>query len=482
VTGIDRGPAARPSAEEGISDLPDPRINSPPDHSPTRGGPPPNLYLYAAVAVLAFAVFLGLQDQQSPTPDASSRPSGGASPSHPSTALSTPRPATPPPLSRRSTPQHLQLSGQAGFFIGDAWLTVTLPPGSEGDYFVHRTLVVGGNTGGITITTDDLSSRCLTWPDAPPTSPSSGIPGLGSASGSAFTMAGYPGRYFEFEPPGSGGECHPNEVWDGIAPEVGGRGLNVRVQLWVLDTPASEYLVFGSYMATEDAPGAQETIRGILASVQIDSLDKGLGSGRLPIGPVEADWYWARADNATSTVFADFVPFDFLFHVPPGWMGSGDVESGTAWQLARGSPGEPGGAIVRVGRIDGVFADPCNHVRGPAVDPTATALADALARIPGVDVLQRSQVPVPYATAEYVAVRVPEEIGCQAPDFFLWWDDVEGARAATATGSTIRLWVFTPNDRSIFGRVAFEAETYADADPLLESEILQMLYSIQHGG
>jgi hypothetical protein len=483
MAGGGRSWAARSSTEEGITDLPDSLTGAPPSHPAKSGGPPPNLFLFAAAAVLVLAAFVGLQDQPGLTAEASAQPSAAASPSHRTAALPTARPTSPPLAIRLSTPQHLQLNGKVGFFVGDMWVTVTLPPGSEGDYVVDRALDVGWPDGGITITADDLSSRCLGWPGVPPDPSSRVLPGLGWETGAAFTLAGYPGRYFEFGPEDEANECHPNAVWDSIVPGLGGRGLDVRLQLWALHTPQAQHLVFGSYMGTDAAARAQETIQGILASVQIDSADRVFDGGDLPDGPVEAGWYWARADNSTSMASPEFVPLRFVLHVPTGgWTSSRETQSATAWQLSRGSPGEPDAAVVRVGRIDGVYADPCNHVPAPAVDSTATALGDAIARIPGVEVLERSTVPVPYATADYIALRIPDGIGCQAPDFSLWYDEVEGERAATATGSTIRLWVFTPNDRSVFGRVAFEAETYADADPLLESDILQMLYSIRHGG
>ena len=122
------------------------------------------------------------------------------------------------------------------------------------------------------------------------------------------------------------------------------------------------------------------------------------------------------------------------------------------------------------------------HEAAPPVDASAAALADAVTAIPGIEVVERSSTSLHGDTFEYVTLTIPRELPCSPAEFWLWYDDVEGPRAATAIGSVIRLWIFTPNDRAIFGRLAVDAETYAGENPILASDVLQMLYSIQHGG
>jgi hypothetical protein len=437
-----------------------------------------NPYPYAAILVLATAAFISLQRPSEPAAVASAEPSAAAM------RATLPRATLPPPV--HVTPQHLLLGGETGFFIGDSWVTITLPENSEADYFPPELLQAQSPEGGITITTASADGSLCLSRSTPPSAiagsepPLHEVPGVGAASGSTFVLGGYAGRYLEFTR--ASGSCHPNVVWDSLVGAVGGRGLNVRLQLWLLDVE-DQQLVLGRYTGMTEDAGALEGTRTIVASVRVTPRKATFAAGELPAGSVEPGWYRVSADNQTDQSHPEFVPFDFLIHVPGGpWTASGRIDAATGWQLVRGTPGTPDGAVVRIGRVDGVYRDPCSHEQAPPVDATASALADAVAAVPGVDVVERSRMRAHGETVEYVALSIPAGIPCAPEDFSLWYDDTQGPRAAQAIGTTIRLWIFTPNDRAIFGRLIFEAETYADEDAVPASDVLQMFDSIQHGG
>lgn len=140
---------------------------------------------------------------------------------------------------------------------------------------------------------------------------------------------------------------------------------------------------------------------------------------------------------------------------------------------------------------DGVYADPCRHVRsdpiGRSTETDATEdrrqhsadLADALAAIPGMDVTGPSDVTVGGLPAKHVILTVPQDLECYPLQFYLWYDWDAGTRSA-GQGDTIRIWIV---DYQRFGlRYWIEAETPSDASPELEHEIQQIIDSITFAG
>jgi hypothetical protein len=150
--------------------------------------------------------------------------------------------------------------------------------------------------------------------------------------------------------------------------------------------------------------------------------------------------------------------------------------------LASGVMGISSSMWFPVWSVDGVYPNPCTHEPGPAVSPSGTALADAVAAMSGVDVVTKpTDTTVGGRPARHVAIRIPTDIVCAPTDFYLWYDDSECAgedpcyRRATATGSTIRIWIVEVDGAHIW----IEFETYANAAPDTAEMIQQMVDSIQ---
>jgi hypothetical protein len=472
MAGTDRGRMTRPSHEEGITDLPDPQRG--PAAPTNAGGPPPNIWLYGSLLVVGLAVLIGLQNAPGPRPVASPRPSRVAptpmpTATAPNNPLAPPSQAVPSPA-QVDAAQHLVLGGTAGLFISDHWITVDLPPGTEGDYYAGAALDTQGPVG---ITIQALpqgrpamgclaTSTASVEPSAASAPPVGEVPSVGAASGSAFSLDGLSGHYYEFVGRSAAQACHPNLVWDAIVgSRVGARGLKVRLQLWVVDTPETP-LVVATYAGLDLPSSSHEVIRNIVASIRIDQdASVAIEPAAEPFSP---GWY-SRG-------------FLSLWIPRSGWTSSGAGDDATGWELSRGTVGAPDGAVLRIGHIDGIYTDPCAHERETPSDE----LADAITRIPGIAIVERARTQIGwYDSAEHLVLTTPRSLPCEPHDFYLWWSDSGGPRAANAAGSIIRIWIFTPCGRAGFGRWVVEAETYPGFDPAIESEFLQMVNSITHG-
>ena len=125
----------------------------------------------------------------------------------------------------------------------------------------------------------------------------------------------------------------------------------------------------------------------------------------------------------------------------------------------------------------GVFADPCARGKGPAIGPSAADLADAVATLPGTDLVSGpSDVTVGGYPAKQVVITIRDDIDCDANKFHLWYaDDADLARYATEVGSTIRVWIVDVDGAIVW----IDGETYKGAGPEPGQEIQQIVDSIQ---
>jgi hypothetical protein len=187
-----------------------------------------------------------------------------------------------------------------------------------------------------------------------------------------------------------------------------------------------------------------------------------------PAGPLAAGRHTLTEDG---TVFSILVP--------DGWSSSGPNCTGCVtdggW-LERGpeGQGDPESAWAPVWNVDGVVADPCTRTAGP-IARTATELADAVASLPGTDLITAPEdATVGGHPAIHVVIKVRADIECSARSFYMW--GVNGVfRFATALGQTNRVWIVDVNGT----RFWFEAETFEGSSPELEQEIHEMVDSIQ---
>jgi hypothetical protein len=185
-----------------------------------------------------------------------------------------------------------------------------------------------------------------------------------------------------------------------------------------------------------------------------------------PAGPLAAGRHTLTEDG---TVFS--------IQVPDGWSSSGLNCSGCTtdggW-LQRGPDDstDPGSVWAPVWSVDGVVADPCTRTAGPIVQ-SATELADAVASLPGTDLVTTPEdVTVGGHPAKHLVIKVRDDVECSP--FYMW--GVRGIfRFATALGETNRVWIVDVDGT----RFWFEAETFEGASPELEQEIQDMVDSIQ---
>ena len=168
----------------------------------------------------------------------------------------------------------------------------------------------------------------------------------------------------------------------------------------------------------------------------------------------------------------------FSMEVPVGWSSSGidcpQCATNAGW-ISKGAETTPGAIWMPIWGVKGVASDPCGHVAAPAA-ASAKELAAAVAGLPGVDVVTPPEdVTVGGRAARHVVIRVRNDIGCAAEQFYMWWDTPGDFRWASAVGQTNRVWVLDLNGR----RFWIEAETYKGSSQALETEIQGMIDSIQ---
>ena len=125
----------------------------------------------------------------------------------------------------------------------------------------------------------------------------------------------------------------------------------------------------------------------------------------------------------------------------------------------------------------GVFADPCKQQEGPALGTSIDDLADAVAAIPGTDLVSGpTDVTVGGHPAKQVVIRIREDIGCASESFYLWYAPTpDFGRYATATGSTIRTWIIDVDGTPVW----IDGETYKGASPSPGQEIQKIVDSIE---
>jgi hypothetical protein len=263
------------------------------------------------------------------------------------------------------------------------------------------------------------------------------------------------------------------ELWyaEGIA---GGRyasRLGNTIRVWIIDAEPGTRVWIDAETPADASPESEAEIQQVIDSIEFGS----------PFVP--------EAGDLQPGPYGASVP-GFTFVVPTsGWVSGPRNADGSVGPISRGTLGSPDGAVIRFvfDPIRRVFTDPCAHILGPAIEPSKTDLATAMASIPGVDITgpTRQSLNEGYSTSERLVLTVRDDIECAPADFYLWSDEGVGTRAATALRSTIRAWIFHPNDRAgpmCCGMVVIEAETYAGASPEIEREIQRIIDSVSHGG
>lgn len=157
----------------------------------------------------------------------------------------------------------------------------------------------------------------------------------------------------------------------------------------------------------------------------------------------------------------------------PGWISNGIF----GVDRATGVTPEGAGFIFWAHAPDGVFADPCGKVKAPPTGSSVEELAAAVSAVPGIELVSGpSDVIVGGQPAKHLVVTIPEDAGCVAEHFFLWYaSSVDQARYATELGSTIRIWIVDVDGSVVW----IDGETYKGAGGEPEQALQQIVDSIE---
>jgi hypothetical protein len=130
----------------------------------------------------------------------------------------------------------------------------------------------------------------------------------------------------------------------------------------------------------------------------------------------------------------------------------------------------------------GIFTDPCAHEGLQQFEPSAAGDAEALASLSGVTLVNPpSDVTIDGRAGQFVAISVPEDVGCANTEYWLGHDPTCGIRVEctwypTWLGSTLRTWIIDFDNEV---RLRIQAETRSPASEDLEQELQQIVDSIQ---
>jgi hypothetical protein len=156
------------------------------------------------------------------------------------------------------------------------------------------------------------------------------------------------------------------------------------------------------------------------------------------------------------------------------WVSNGSF----GWDKELGAVPAAGAFIVWEDDADGIFSDPCAQDEAPVAGPTALDMAEAIASVPGIEVVTAPQgITIDGRPGAEVSIRIPDELPCAPNDFYLWYDTTiaGNARYATDFGMQIHVWIIEVDGH----RVQLDGETYAGAKAPIRKEVEAIANSIQ---
>ncbi len=148
------------------------------------------------------------------------------------------------------------------------------------------------------------------------------------------------------------------------------------------------------------------------------------------------------------------------FYISKSFKGPQDAEAILRWTTFPGS----------------VHADPCPGLLSESIGPSVAELANAVAAVPGVDVVRGPEdVTVGGRIAKHVVLVVRDDVGCD-PGFFYSYDPGGGGAfwLDTQHGDTITVWIIDVDGTVLF----IEGETRVDAGSG-NDEIQEIIESIR---
>jgi hypothetical protein len=157
-----------------------------------------------------------------------------------------------------------------------------------------------------------------------------------------------------------------------------------------------------------------------------------------------------------------------------GWRSNGD------YNLTKGPLDGDAGLIFWTEPPLGAMGDPCGNRRQTAAGPTARELADAMAGVPGLEVvLAPTNASVGGHVAQHLVLHVPDALPCSPSSYYLWYAEAQGQqRYASGLDSTIYVWIVDVPG----GRLVIDADTLSTAPETAADEIQAIVDSIQFNG
>ena len=157
---------------------------------------------------------------------------------------------------------------------------------------------------------------------------------------------------------------------------------------------------------------------------------------------------------------------EFTFNVPgstgSGWQNHSDPEDNVFITKSFDVIGQHASAVIYWTAFpDGGIATPCRNLLRHSVSGSTYALASAMAKAPGLSVVQRPlRATVGGRPATHVVVKVRKDRGCDPGYFFTWWPRSAAQTGGslwvrTGVGDTIRVWVISVGGK----RLVLAAET-----------------------
>ena len=154
-----------------------------------------------------------------------------------------------------------------------------------------------------------------------------------------------------------------------------------------------------------------------------------------------------------------------------GWTSNG------SWGIDKGEITPTGASFFMWpdGVPQGVYSDACGHVEAPPAGSSIAELANAVATMPGLDLVSGpADVTIDGRAAKLVVVTVPEDAACSPNDFWLWYRS-DNYRWATALGQTVRVWIIDADGTTLW----IDGDTYKGAPPEVGAEVEEMVNSIK---
>jgi hypothetical protein len=180
-------------------------------------------------------------------------------------------------------------------------------------------------------------------------------------------------------------------------------------------------------------------------------------------------WPGALAAGTYATSFVWNAPISATFTVPNGWEG---------YDIEISKPGSHGLSVEFV-LVENIFDDPCAPIpRDPPVGPTVDDLANAVAAMPGLDVVGPTPIAGssrPKGPGAYLEYAMNQAAGCEPSTFVLWDLPAERFLTGVPTGGDRkdararkgRIWILDVQGTRFVIRATWDPEaSQAELDEL----------------